>query len=154
MTYVFVLYLVSLALGYEIRFREATLHIGRSLSETDSESGFQLAITPPVSAYATFGIYILSLAVVALGFVHYGLPRGLAASIGFVLLVIFNRILLLPKPSSTHFRQIIIRSMIRRHADYLRDGDELRAAAMVEVLERAGVPVSDFINRLRGQGGA
>lgn len=103
MAYVFVLYLVSLALGYETRFREATLHIGRSLSETDSESGFQLAIIPPVSAYVAFGIYILSLAAIAFGFVHYGLPRGLAVSIGFVLLVAFNRILLLPKPSSAHF---------------------------------------------------
>ena len=152
LAYDLVLYLVALALGYQLRFTEATLHIGRTLSGASSRTGFQDAITPPTSAYLAFGVYGLAVIVVAVDFFRYGFLMGLAALLGFVVLVGLNRILLLPKPNSPHFREIVIKSMIRRHADYLRDGDQLRAGAMAELLKRAGLPVDDFVQRVKGKG--
>lgn len=150
--YVLVLYLMTLALGYQLRFTEATLHIGRTLSGASSGTGFQDAITPPATAYLAFGVYGLAVLVIAIGFFRYGFLMGLAALLGFVVLVGLNRVLLLPKPESPHFREIVIKSMIRRHADYLRDGDQLRAGAMAELLKRAGMPVDDFVQRATGEG--
>ena len=138
-TYFLVLYLVSLALGYQLRFSEATLHIGRSLSTTGSKTGFQDAITPPNAASLGFGIYGLSLAVLAFGFMHYGATAGITALFLFGFCLAVNRVVFLPTADSQHFHKIIIGSMIRRHADYVRDGDKLRAAAMVDLLQRAGV---------------
>lgn len=147
-----VLYLVSLALGYELRFTEATRYIGRELSGSGSRTGFQDAITPPASSYVAFGVFGLSVAVVILGFYRYGFLKGLAGCFAFLVLVSLNRLLLLPKPESPHFRKIVLGSMIRRHANYLRDGDQLRAAAMADLLQRAGIPVDELARRIRGQG--
>jgi hypothetical protein len=60
--YLLVLYLTSLALAYELRFTEATRHIGRALSSTGSRTGFQDAITPPASSYVAFAVYGLGVA--------------------------------------------------------------------------------------------
>jgi hypothetical protein len=147
--YVLVLFAVALALAYELRLTEATLHIGRALSRINSGRGLQDAITPPASAYVAFGVYGLVVLVIAFAFFQYGFPMGLAALLGLCVLVGVTRVLLLPKPDSAHFRGIVIRSMIRRHADYVRDGDELRAAAMADLLERAGIPVGDFLQLLK-----
>ena len=151
--YIVILYLVALAFGYELRFTEATRFIGRALSGTGSSTGFQDAITPPASSYVAFGVYGLTLLVLVFGFFRYGFLAGLAAVVGFYVLVLLNRILLLPKRDSSHFRAIVTKSMIRRHADYLRDGDKLRAAAMADLLQRAGIPVSELARRLAGEGG-
>ena len=45
--YFIVMYATSLILGYALAFNRATLTIGRSISDTDSKTGFQDAITPP-----------------------------------------------------------------------------------------------------------
>jgi hypothetical protein len=142
--YLLILYFASLALAYELRFTEATRHIGRALSGSGSRTGFQDAITPPASSYVAFAVYGLSVAVIAFGFVRYGFLKGFATCLAFFVLVSLNRVLLLPKPDSQHFRNIVLRSMIRRHANYVRDGDQLRAAAMADLLERAGMPVGEF----------
>jgi len=145
-----VLYLVSLAFAYELRFTEATRYIGRALSGTGSRTGFQDAITPPASAYVAFAVYGFSVAALAFGFFRYGFLKGLAACLAFFVLVGLNRVFLIPKPESSHFRNIVLRSMIRRHANYVRDGDQLRAAAMADLLERAGMPVGKFVQRVTG----
>jgi len=151
--YVVVLYLVALAFGYELRFTEATLFIGRALSGTSRGTGCQDAITSPASSYVAFGVYGLALLVLVFGFFQYGFLIGLAALVGFYVLVSLNRILLLPRRDSPHFLAIVTKSMIRRHADYMRDGDKLRAAAMADLLQRAGISVDELTRRLTGEGG-
>jgi hypothetical protein len=108
----------------------------------------QDAITPPESAYVSLGIYGSALLVVPLGFYQYGFVRGLAALVGFYGLARLIRVVL-PKPNGAYFYGFVLRSMIRRHADYLRDGDQVRAGAMADLLERAGVSIRDFIHPFR-----
>lgn len=147
--YVLALCLMAVLLGYQLRFTEATRHIGRSLSGAASGAGLQDAITPPITSYLAFLVYGLVVLVIALGFLTYGFLVGFATLVGFYLLVAVIRLCLLPKPESAHFTRIVIGSMVRRHANYLRDGDHLRAGAMADLLKRAGVPVDDFVERTR-----
>jgi hypothetical protein len=55
---------VLLPLAYSLRFTEATLLFGRALSETNSGTGFQAAISPPWETYFGLLIYGITLAVV------------------------------------------------------------------------------------------
>src|SRR5215813_5677306 len=114
--YIVVLCIVAAAFGYELRFTEATLHIGRALSGTPVGTGFQDAITPPLSSYLAFAVYGITLLVLAFAFYQFGVLPGVAAVIGFFVLVLIIRMLLLPAPDSPHFRAIVIGSMTKRHA--------------------------------------
>jgi hypothetical protein len=143
------LYVVSLLLGYDSAFSEATLMIGKSISDTDSRTGYQDAITPPILSILGFVLYGIVLAWVVYGFIKYGWLVGLGIIVGLLFLMSLNKVILLPKKDSEHFRRIITRSIIRRHADYLRDGDELRASAVKMLLERLDIPVSEFISELK-----
>ena len=62
MSYWILLYLASLMFAYEIRFTEATLRFGRSLSPPEflnaNSTGFQDAITPPFSTKLAIAMYL------------------------------------------------------------------------------------------------
>jgi hypothetical protein len=139
--YLVCMYLASLALGYVLAFTGATLCIGRSLSDAGTPTGYQDAITP--SKFSTFaiGVYIICAAGLIYGFWSFGLLAGLGMTIAFVFVVALNKVIILPKSNGTHFRKIIIQSMIKRHADYMSVGDAIRASAMGTLLEKLGIPV-------------
>lgn len=147
--YFLVLFTVSLLLGYALAFTEATLMIGRSISDTDSRTGYQDAITPPKSSTLSLVIYAIVLAWVVYGFIKYGWLVGIGIIVGLIFLTALNKVILLPKKDSEHFRRIIIDSMIRRYANYLREGDELRASALKMLLEKLEVPVSELVSRTK-----
>ena len=140
------LYIVSLLLGYDTAFSEATLMIGKSINDTDSRTGYQDAITPRILSILSFVLYGVVLAWIVYGFIKYGWLVGLGIIVGFLFLMSLNKVILLPKKDSEHFRRIITGSMIRRYANYLRDGDELRASAMKALLEKLDIPVSELIS--------
>lgn len=145
--YLVCMYLASLALGYVLAFTGATLSIGRSLSDADTPTGYQDAITPP--RFSTFAIvvYIICAGGLIYGFWRFGWLAGIGTSIAFIFVVTLNKVTILPKSESEHFRKIIIHSMINRHANYLKAGDTLRASAMGMLLEKLGMPVNDLIAR-------
>jgi len=152
--YLVCMYFVSLALGYVLAFNGATLIIGRSLSDSGTPTGYQDAITPP--RFSTFAIvvYIICAGGLIYGFWRFGWLVGFGIIIGFFFAVVLNKVLILPKSHSGHFRKIIIHSMINRHADYIKAGDTLRASAMGMLLEKLGMPVNEFVNRFRKSGDA
>lgn len=147
--YLILMYLAALALGYVLRFTQATLALGRSLSEAGTPTGYQDAITPPRFSAFAFTVYALCLGGIIYGFWRFGWLRGACISAGFLVALGINGALLLPKKGSEHFRRLILGSMIRRHADYLKSGDTLRASAMAMLLEKLGIPVNEFIERLK-----
>jgi len=149
--YIFALLLAGLAFGYKLRFTEATLTMGRALSGNGSKTGLQNAITPPFSSYLGFAAYGLVVVVIGFGFYQYGFWIGLLSAFVFYVIVALNQVFLFPRSDSQHFRTIILSSMIRRHANYLRDGDKLRAGAMADLLQRAGVPIDDIVRRATGE---
>lgn len=148
--YIVFMYFISLALGYILAFTSTTLIIGRSLSDTDTTTGtgYQDAITPPLLSKLAIVVYIICVAGLIFGFWRFGLFIGFGIIIGFFFVVALNKVLILPKSDSEHFRNIIIRSMIKRHADYLRDNDTIRASAIGQLLDKLGTPINDLITRL------
>lgn len=131
------------ALTYELNFTQATLLMGKALSETESKTGFQDAITPPWQTNVAMFVYAVVFGMVVAAFYMYGIWSGLGA-IALVLVMppIFRRVLL-PKPNSLHFHTLIVRSMMSRYARYRKNNDFMRAEAMGSLLIKAGYPVPD-----------
>jgi hypothetical protein len=139
------MYFASLVLGYVLAFNSATLSIGRSLGDAATPTGYQDAITPPRFSTFAIAVYIICAGGLIYGFWRFGWLAGIGTVVAFVFVVTFNKVIILPKTESEHFRKIIIHSMINRHANYLKAGDTLRASAMGMLLEKLGMPVNDLI---------
>ncbi len=152
--YLVCMYFASLALGYILAFTGATLTIGRSLSDSDRPTGYQDAITPPRFSMFAILVYVICAVGLIYGFWRLGWLVGFGIIIGFFLAIVLNKVLILPKSHSDHFRNIIIHSMIKRHADYLKGGDTLRASVMGMLLEKLGMPINEFVNRFKKSGDA
>jgi len=130
--------LIAVFFAYNMHFTQATLSFGRELAETSSGTGFQDAITPPwqtnFAMFSYFGI------VAAIGTIWWQL--GWLSGLGAIALILIGGGIvgaLLPNKDSQHFRELIIGSMISRYADYARDGDQIRAEAMKDLLVKAGI---------------
>lgn len=147
--YLILMYLVSLALGYVLAFTQATLFIGRELSDAGTPTGYQDAITPP--RFTTFAIlvYALCLVGVSYGIWTFGWLTGLGVTFGLLLATSVNLALILPKKDSQHFRGLVVHSLINRNADYLRFGDTLRASVIAELLDKLGIPVNKLVAQLK-----
>jgi hypothetical protein len=143
--YLFLMYLVSLMFGYVLEFTGATLAIGKSLSSGATPRGYQDAVTPPWVPPVALATYAGVFVGVVYGFWEFGGLVGAGIVVGFLLVTAVNKAMLLPKASGPHFRKIIVTSMIYRHANFLRDGDTLRATVMGELLEKLGVPANDLV---------
>ena len=146
-TYIIGLWLASLLLGYELAFTGATLAIGRSIGDTDGSTGFQDAITPPWSTNFAIVSYVAAIGAVGYGWYQYGWLTGIGIVVGFFFLVVINKVVLLPKSESDHFKRLILRSMINRYADFKKSGDDVRAAAMATLLDKLGTPVPEELQR-------
>lgn len=146
--YFIVMYATSLILGYALAFSRATLTIGRSISDTDSKTGFQDAITPPWLTKFSLVTYAAALGGIGFGWYKYGWLIGLSVTISFFFIAVINNVVFMPKSDSKHFRRFIIQSMISRYADYVKSGDELRASAMKTLLEKLDIPVSELEERM------
>jgi peptidoglycan hydrolase-like protein with peptidoglycan-binding domain len=126
---------LALLSSYYLNEIQACKIIGVAISTSGSETGFQNAISIPSSAKINLAIWALILGV--LGYLVY--EFGLAA-LGIGVLVclgvgIFTSAII-PKPKSDHFLKRIYASMARRHADYEKTNDTLRANAMSDLLRK------------------
>ncbi len=142
-TYIFCFWLASLLLGYSLAFNGATLAIGKTISDTDSPTGFQDAVTPPWSTNLALVSYAMSIGVVGYGWYQYGWLTGIGLTVAFFLVVVINKVVLLPKSESDHFKRLILHSMMNRYADFIKSGDSMRASAMAALLEKLGAPVPE-----------
>jgi hypothetical protein len=123
-----------------MQFTATTLAMGRELSDTDSPTGYQDAITPPWQSNLALFTYASVLILTVLMWWNAG---WLAAFSAFAAMFFGASIVrcALPGRNGPHFRNLILQSMCRRYADYVRDGDVMRADAMKHLLDRAGIPV-------------
>jgi hypothetical protein len=129
---------LAVALAYTLQFAAATLSFGRELSDTGSPTGFQDAVTPPWETNFALTVYVAVITIVVVVWWREGWASGLSAILVMIIGAFSGR-LFLPKPTASHFRQLIIQSMCSRYADYVRDGDKLRAHAMKQLLTKAGI---------------
>lgn len=126
------------AFRYVLQFTGATLALGRVLADSQSGTGFQDAITPPIFTKIAISTYLCTLILLGTAFATLGPTFGLL-SIAVFSLVAFCAGFFMPRVNSKHFVHQIFRSMSNRYADYVRDGDPPRADAMRQLLEKAAV---------------
>lgn len=111
---------------------------GKELAGTDNGTGYQDAISPPWQTNFSLVFYIAAPAILGIFWWQLGFIMALAAAVAiFVGLVIVR--MLLPRPESNHFKLLILRSMSNRYANFVREGDTVRADAMKSLLVTAGV---------------
>jgi hypothetical protein len=131
--------LLAPAAAYSLRFTGATLALGRALSDTTSGTGYQASISPPWETAFGLVVYGLTLGVVAFSWYAFGIGRAVESLVTvFVATMVLRRFM--PAEDSPHFKKLIIQSMANRYANFVRDGDTVRAAAMRGLLEKAGIP--------------
>ena len=128
----------ALGVAYIMQFSRATLQFGRALAENESGTGFQDAITPPWQTKLALIVYAGSFAIIGVVWWKLGWPSGLGA-IALILVGSSLAKLVLPKPSGPHYKNLILQSMCSRYADFVRNGDSVRADAMKELLIRFGI---------------
>ena len=133
----------AVGLAYTLQFTSATLSFGRELSETDSATGFQDAITPPWQTNLALFVYVAAVAIVIAMWWQAGWLSALGAAVGILVGSSLVK-LVLPKPSDPHYKKLIVQSMCSRYADYMRDGDVMRAEAMEHLLVKAGIDPDAF----------
>lgn len=143
----YVLYAVVVLLGflfrYNLRLTEATRTIGTAISETDSKTGFQDAITPPDSKWTIVGTWLAIVVVFAFTVYEFGWGvAGIALAV-FVVVAVIAGAAFVPKPESAHFVRRIYQSMANRYADFQKSGDTVRAEAMKELIDKVEARYGD-----------
>ena len=134
------LYVASAVLGvlyrYDLGMINARKVVGVALSDGGSDTGFQDAITPPESTNHTIVLWITIVGVLAFSVYQFGWGTfGIAFVILFGVVIIAGATVM-PKPESKHYVLRIYRSMINRYADFEKNGDTVRAAALKELIDR------------------
>jgi len=131
-------FILSLGIAYAIIFSEVTRALGSSLSDEPAGRGYQDAVTPPWQTWFSLLAYVLALVVIALSWYEFGIGRAVnTVTVLFAATVVWRRVL--PEGHSTHYLKLILTSMTRRYANWVRSGDRVRAATMAELLGKIGL---------------
>jgi hypothetical protein len=143
------LYVGAAVLGilfrYQLGLVEACRTIGVRISSAPTKTGYQDAITPPYSTKITLMTWALIIAlflyaIFGFGWREFGIVAGT-----FLVVSLIAGIAFVPKPESAHYLKLICRSMANRYADYMKEGDTVRADVMKGLIDRVGEIFGDKI---------
>ena len=137
---------LSAGLAYSIVFSEVALALDRTLSESDVGSGYQAALLPPWQVRLSLLVYTLALTVTVLSWYDFGVVRGVATVVALFGCSLAWR-MVLPQGHSRHYLKLIVISMGRRYADWVRSGDSVRAAAMASLMRKMGLDLPAIARR-------
>ena len=136
-------YFVVLTFGVLTRillgFTNYTQSLGVELSNTKDGIDYQNAITPPAFSMIATIIYGLSLLSICFGFVVSFTTGLIYLGIYLSSLIIVGAVFFRPgvlSPFAKPFYNIVLNSIVNRHADYKNNNDTVRAEAMGILLER------------------
>ena len=122
---------------FDMDFRHFNKKIGLELSESKQGSGFQDAITPPKLNWLSYFIYFLLIGSFITAFLDRGGWKTALICLGILIatMVITGVILGSNQPNrkplfEKFYFRVLFNSMVNRHADYLKNNDNLRAEAM------------------------
>ena len=137
--------MLGILIRYNLGMVEACRVIGTNLSDSESDTGFQDAITPPNSTNLTIVTWIAVAGV--LGFSAYQFGWGafgisLAAFIGTSIVA---GVVIIPKPPSKLYVLRIYRSMANRYADFVKNGDSVRADALKHLIDKVEEKYADWL---------
>ena len=134
------LYTASAILGilfrYNLGLTQSCKIVGINLSDTESDTGFQDAITPPSSSNVTLVSWIVIIGLFV--FTTYQFGWG-SFGISFAVFLIFTVVagaIFIPKPESKHYLERIYTSMKDRCVNYEKSGDTEKNLAMKNLIEK------------------
>jgi len=132
---IFILLAVSLIYAYFGRFSEAALFYGKKISDADSKTGYQDAITPPWTVGLTIVSMLLPIIMLLYIWYSYDWIAGVMTIVFFMFSVSMIRILL-PKKDSKHFKGLILKSLNARYDKFTSSNDDSRAFASKLLIDK------------------
>lgn len=136
-TFVYLLvFALAIAIRYMLGHTQACLYVGKAISDTDSKTGLQDAVTPPLASKITIFLWLAAFLLLGYSFWSLGSGTGFIALAEFIVVTVVAGAVLIPKADSPHFIKSIYKSAVGRVADYARDGDQMRSDAMRELVVR------------------
>ena len=131
--------IIAAIIRYMLGLSQACLYVGKAISETDTKTGFQDAVTPPMASNIALITWAAAIALIGYGVWQFGAITG-AIAIGILILtIIVAGAIAIPQPNSRHFVQMIYHSLANRVANYAKANDHMRseaAAMLVASIER------------------
>lgn len=129
-----ILAVLAVYFRYGLGLTQACKLMGVALSDSGSKTGFQDALTPPMSSKLGLLSWILIAALLGYlwwesGIASFGIGLGI-----FIAVSILVGAVIIPKPQSNHFKKKIYVSLANRYADYEKKGDTVRASAAQALL--------------------
>lgn len=146
----YTLYVVVALLGIAFRYNaglvEACRVAGVSISDFDSGTGYQDAITPPSSSNISLITGFSAALLIGFAFYQYGWPTGLISVVVFFIASLIAGATMIPDPESAHYLRRIYHSLINRYADFVKSGDSVRANAIKVLIGKFESKYSHVIN--------
>lgn len=133
---------VAIIFRFGLGFTQGCLYIGKTISDTDSKTGFQDAVTPPFLSNMMIMMYILIVAFVVFAFWGFGIRAGIVVIFEFVGITLITAAVT-PKPNSGYWVKQVHRSLLRRVADYAKANDHMRSQAAQVLAERIEQRLAD-----------
>jgi hypothetical protein len=128
--------LLGLLFRYNMGLAEACKAVGKSISDSNTNTGLQDAITPPKSTNMTLLTWIAIVALLGYTVYQFGWISASVALAVLIVVSILAGVIFIPKPDSTHYLKRIYHSMVNRYADFHKSGDMIRAGAMKDLIKR------------------
>ena len=129
-----ILILTGCLFRFDVGFRNFNKIIGLELSSTKQGTGYQDAITPPKLNWLSYAVYGVTGITIFSAFADYSTKEGfISIGVFAASAIIFGVIMFPPKGQSRldkFFFKTLFNSMVNRLANYERDKDVNRAAAM------------------------
>jgi hypothetical protein len=125
----FLVSVVAIAFRYQLGITAACLHVGKHLSGQSSGTGFQDALTPPLSTKISIFVWLLGASSIGSAFWGHGLYHGFGSLAVFVAVSIIAGATIVPSPDSDHFLKLINNSLANRYANFVKSNDTVRAQA-------------------------
>lgn len=123
-------FVLAAAFRYMLGQSQACLYVGKAISDSQSKTGLQDAVTPPMATRITILLWLTILTVFGYSFWAFGIGTGFVVLAEFALVTVVAGATVIPKPDSPYFVTAIYRSMVGRVADYAKHGDKMRSDAM------------------------
>ena len=132
---IFILLAIILIYAYFGRFSEATLFYGNKISDTDSKTGYQDAITPPWTVGLTIASMLLPIIMLFYIWYSYDWVAVVMTIVFFMFTVTMIRITL-PKKDGKYFKSLILKSLNTRYDKFVSNEDNSRAFASKALIDK------------------
>ena len=145
----YLLYVLVALLGilfrYNLGLAQACKVVGKSISDTDSNTGFQDAVTPPNSTNLTLVTWIAIFGALGYAVYEFGWGTGGIALAALFVVTVLAGATFVPKPESVHYLKRIHGSMAKRFADFQKNGDVIRADSIRVLIDKVEVEYAESL---------